>query len=195
MQHHTTRHHVVHEFVGRNAKAVNGHALPADVGDIKLRQKSRYVRFGDGIEKRHVLQAPLLRLLLQGGFFVAAAHQYKAEGFGLHVRGGLQQHLQRIGRAVRAGIAHHFAASGFLRGQMAGNVCAQGHRFPLPFIQRNAIGHDVQLAHIQPVALHMLSHFGQHAHHHVGMLVRILFCRLAQHDERVPGRHAPQFDG
>ena len=101
VQHHATRHHVVHQFIGRNAKAVNGHALPADIGNANLRQKSGNLCFGDGVEKSHcALQAQLCGLRLQSSFFVAAAHQNKAKGLLFEQGGSLQQHIKRIGCAV-----------------------------------------------------------------------------------------------
>ena len=141
-----------------------------------------------------MLQAQRLRLLLQGGFFVAVAHQHEAEWFGLHPRGSLQQHIQRIGRAVRPGIAHHLAPGGLLRRNVAGQVFAQRRRIALPFLQRDAVGHDVQLAQIQPMRLHVVGHLGQHAHHHIRMPVGVVFGGLAQHDERMFRRHAAQLD-
>ena len=64
----------------------------------------------------------------------------------------------------------------------------------LPVVQRDAVGHDVQLAQVQPARGHVVVHLGQHRHHHVGVAVGGVLGRLHQQDEGMPARHARQLD-
>ena len=66
-------------------------------------------------------------------------------GLGLQQRGGIQQRVQRIGQAHAAGIAHH--AAGAL--QRGGHVGAQRLGRLLPFVERDAVGHDGELLQVQ----------------------------------------------
>ena len=63
--------------------------------------------------------------------------------------------VQRVRQAHRAGIADDDAAGRARRGQRAGHVVAQRPRRGLPVVGRDAVGHDVQLAQVEPARGHV----------------------------------------
>ena len=109
VQHRAARHHVIHQLVGGDAKAVQRNALPADVGNVKLLQQRGYLTLGNRRKKPHVVQTLSLNTLRQARLFVPVANQHKRNIFMLQQSSCIQQNIQRIGHAMRARVAHHHA--------------------------------------------------------------------------------------
>ena len=197
MQHRAAGHHVVHQLVRRDAEAVDGHALPADVGDVDAGQEARDLALGDRREHRDAgLQALGAHPLGQAIALVAAADHHEGDrGAGIaQPLGRVQQRVERIGQAHRAGVAHHRAPGGPRRRDRAGDILAQRLGRAVPLVERDAVGHDVQLAQVQAAPGHVLVHLRQHRHDHVGVAVGIVLGLLAHQDEGMARRHAAQLD-
>mmetsp|Transcript_22370 Transcript_22370/g.88416 ORF Transcript_22370/g.88416 Transcript_22370/m.88416 type:complete len:497 (-) Transcript_22370:1609-3099(-) len=194
VQHRAAGHQVVDQLVGRDAEAVDGRALPADVGNVELAQQRRDLGLGDGRKEAHVLQPLGGRALRQAGRLVATANQHKAQRLALQLGRRVQQHVQRIRQAHRTGIAHDDAPRRALGRDVGLQGLAERRRRALPLVGRKAIGHDMELGQVQPARGHVLVHAGQHRDDDIRIAVGIGLGLAAEHRERMPRRHARQLD-
>ena len=82
--------------------------------------------------------------------FVTIPHQHEVQR-GLTQQGSRVQHrVEGIGQAHRTGVAHHRGAGGARRAKGLRHVVAQHDGGLFPFVERDAVGHDVQLVQVEP---------------------------------------------
>ena len=125
---------------------------------------------------------------------VAVADQHKVQRLVARQGSGVEQGVERVGLAHRAGIADHRVARRARGIERLLHVGSQRLRRGLPIVGRDAVGHDREPGQVQPVRGHVCVHLGQHRHHQVGMAIGTVLGPLAQQRERVPLRHARQLD-
>ncbi len=157
-------------------------------------RNDRNHRLGDGFEQADVVQLFIGNASRQPAFLVAIADQHEVQRHAAQRAGCVQQRVQRIRQAHRAGIADNQRTGFARRRQRLRDVVSQPRRRGSPVVQRDAVGHDVQLAQVQPMRGHVLVHLGQHRHDHVGIAVGCVLGGLHEMDERVARRHARQLD-
>ncbi|CFV94955.1 Uncharacterised protein [Bordetella pertussis] len=191
------RQHVVEQLVGADAELEQRAAPQADIGRVDVGHHGLHGGARHRIGEGDVAQAELAGQALELRFVGAIAQQQEADGLVAQPRHRLQQHVQRIGVAVRAGVGKHeialFAQLADLRAypQIVG-VIEVGRTV---FRHRHAVGHVRIPPRVQPALAHVGQGAWQHGNGQVGVPVRVVFRVLHRRDHRMPGLEAAQQPG